>query len=358
MPPGSSNAAVSILLPTFNRAAFLPQALAGIVAQTCRDWELVIVDDGSTDDTPQVLAALRASVTQTVKYEWQPNAGAYKARNRALELASGRYIAFFDSDDGWMPQHLDACVRALDDNPDVDWVYAASRVVDYASGRVLDENSFRIDGRPRPFQALHSSARGRLRVIDDPRVVECALLQGLYCGLQNSVIRARVFETERFHTDYCEADGINASVSSSSSAEDQLFAIRFLKRGYRMGYIDDVHVLYRVHDENSSGSATAHRTVERQLLTYGPVARGLEELLREVSFTRRERRAFARRLGQEYFWHIGYAVYWMNGRRVDALKAFRTGLRYWPWSPRCWKTYGLAVMRAAWARKGRNTSSD
>src|SRR5437762_11880112 len=97
--------AVSIILPTYNRSKFLPQALASIRGQTFADWELIVVDDGSSDDTGELVRALTADVRQSVRYGYQQNQGAYAARNTGLDLARGRYVAFFDSDDVWLPHH-------------------------------------------------------------------------------------------------------------------------------------------------------------------------------------------------------------------------------------------------------------
>lgn len=323
---------VSILLPTYNRARFLPAALDAIRAQTYTDWELVVVDDGSTDDTAEVLARLCHGLPQPVRCVTQPNAGAYGARNTALDHARGRYMAFYDSDDKWLPMHLESCVRALDANPDVAWVYAACRIVDHATGAMVDSDTFRIAGTPRPFMALTAGVRGALRVFEDARTVACALTDGLYCGLQNSVIRREVFEPARFQAAY------------RNEAEDQLFVIRALKNGWRMGYLDAVHVEYVIHSANSSASATG-QTTDRQLAVYRPLVRGFEELVSECAWTPLERRALAQRLAREHFWHVGYAVLWRAGRRREALEAYRAGLRVWPWSLSAWKTYLLARLR-------------
>src|SRR4051794_26707538 len=106
--------AVSVLLPTYNRARFLPDAIGCIAGQSFTDWELVIVDDGSTDNTEAVVTALTANLRQHVRYMRQPNAGAYGARNTALDAAAGRYVAFFDSDDVWLPHHLADSVASLE----------------------------------------------------------------------------------------------------------------------------------------------------------------------------------------------------------------------------------------------------
>ncbi len=118
---------VSIILPTYNRAPFLTEAIRSIREQEFADWELIIVDDGSTDESPQLIERLIADIHQPVHYVRQENKGAYGARNTGLDHATGKYVAFFDSDDQWLPHHLGDCVGALAANPAVDWVYGACR---------------------------------------------------------------------------------------------------------------------------------------------------------------------------------------------------------------------------------------
>lgn len=330
--------AVSILLPTFNRAAFLPAALEAIRTQIHSDWELIVVDDGSADDTEQVVAKAVHGIVQPVTYLRQENAGAYGARNTAIGHARGAYVAFYDSDDIWLPHHLANCVRALEANADVDWVYGACRSVEFASGRVLAPDTFRIEDAQRPFMRMDGAVRGPLHVLRRDGLVECALLSGLYCGLQNSVIRRRVFEGNRFHA------------SLRNEAEDQLFVIRTIKRGHRIGYLDDIHVQYHVHDANSSGSTTAVPDFARQRRLLEPLVQGFEDLWHEVALDASERRALRRRLLREHFWHLGYAVYCANAKYGEALASFRRGLRHWPWSARCWKTYFVTSVRAVLSR--------
>src|SRR6478735_3196191 len=115
-------ATVSIILPTFNRARFLPNAIRSIREQQFGDWELIIVDDGSTDATPAIIPQLIADIVQPVRYICQDNQGAYAARNTGLDQAYSKYVAFFDSDDLWLPHHLSECVSALDSNSELGWV--------------------------------------------------------------------------------------------------------------------------------------------------------------------------------------------------------------------------------------------
>ena len=193
-----SHPKVSIILPTYNRAKFLPQAFASIRAQTWTDWELIIVDDGSTDDTQEILPDHCASISQPVRLLHQENQGPYAARYAGLDNANGRYIiAFFDSDDIWLPHHLKDCVEALEGNPDK-WIglYGACRMVEHASGRGIGVQHLLRRGESRGlFCKLEAvELRAAFFVMDDPDAARCQILHGLYCGLQNSVIkRQKVF---------------------------------------------------------------------------------------------------------------------------------------------------------------------
>ncbi|MEO7192624.1 MAG: glycosyltransferase family A protein, partial [Vicinamibacterales bacterium] len=178
---------VSILLPTYNRSSFLPAAIGSIRGQTLTDWELVIIDDGSTDDSCERLEALTQPFAERVVFHRQPNAGPYPARNAALDRARGEFIAFFDSDDVWLPHHLERCVDALRANADVDCVYAACRIVDHDTGRVLSPTTFEHDGRPAAFRQLRVRRAGPLHILDDPGLVAASIRHGFYCGLQNAV---------------------------------------------------------------------------------------------------------------------------------------------------------------------------
>jgi glycosyltransferase involved in cell wall biosynthesis len=101
---------VSVIIPTFNRSVFVKRAIESVLAQTCGDCELIVVDDGSTDDTADVIGAYG----NRVHYMHQPNSGVSAARNRGLHVASGELIGFLDSDDLWAPAKIAHQVNALD----------------------------------------------------------------------------------------------------------------------------------------------------------------------------------------------------------------------------------------------------
>lgn len=107
---------VSVVIPTYNYAPFLPGAVEGVRAQEWDDLEIIVVDDGSTDETPEVLDAL-AREHRNFRWFRQENAGAAAARNRGIEEARGEFVAFLDADDLWLPGKLAAQFAALAERP-------------------------------------------------------------------------------------------------------------------------------------------------------------------------------------------------------------------------------------------------
>jgi glycosyltransferase involved in cell wall biosynthesis len=110
---------VSIVVPTYNRRALLAEAIQSIREQSCPSWELFVVDDGSTDGTTESLPA--DSRIRLIAASHLGNVAVL--RNRGLDEATGTYLAFLDSDDLWVPAHLEWLGAALDRAPDCGWCY-------------------------------------------------------------------------------------------------------------------------------------------------------------------------------------------------------------------------------------------
>lgn len=316
---------VSIILPTYNRALFLSDALAAIQAQQWTDWELIVVDDGSTDNTREVIQELTAGWLQSVRYIHQDNQGAYGARNTGLDHATGKYVAFYDSDDVWLPHHLSDCVEALEANTDVDWVFGACRILSLPERTEVAASTFYPDGKPRPFLNLKNRVSGKLHIIEDEHAAVCQIEHGLYCGLQNSVIRRELFADYRFDAEL------------RNEAEDQVIVIWALAKGHRFGYLDRVHVDYCVHDANSS-LAGAAKSVDKQIRLQKAIISGFERLRAQQVLSVSANRALQVRLSQEHFWNYGYSLLWKSGYRQEAISAFRKAISLWPWQWRYWKT--------------------
>jgi glycosyltransferase involved in cell wall biosynthesis len=117
--------AVSVIVPAYNAAAFVRRAVDSVLAQTWGDRELLVVDDGSTDDTLGVLAGYG----DRLRVMTQTNAGPAAARNRGLRAAQGRHVAFLDADDWWLPAKLERQVALLDSRPEIGFCSTATQVV-------------------------------------------------------------------------------------------------------------------------------------------------------------------------------------------------------------------------------------
>ncbi len=104
---------VSVVIPTYNRGWIIKEAIASVLAQTFPEFELIVVDDGSTDNTPKLLDAYEEIIVIS-----QVNKGVSAARNRGIAAASGKYIAFLDSDDLWLPEKLFVQLAFFQANPE------------------------------------------------------------------------------------------------------------------------------------------------------------------------------------------------------------------------------------------------
>lgn len=108
-----------MVIPTYNHAKFLLTAVASVQTQSYRNFEIIVVDDGSTDGTPEVL---RKRCQDAAHYIWQPNRGLAAARNTGLMACRGRYVVFLDADDRLLPHHFEVSLRAIRQFPEVAFV--------------------------------------------------------------------------------------------------------------------------------------------------------------------------------------------------------------------------------------------
>lgn len=131
-------------MPTYNRAYIIQMAISSVVAQTDQDWELIIVDDGSTDNTKELVEALGHD---RIRYVFQENAGVAAARNRGLSEAYGEWIAYLDSDNELSPRYLSVMHENIARNANV--IFALPRTYrifeQYKNGKLLESKPDKVD---------------------------------------------------------------------------------------------------------------------------------------------------------------------------------------------------------------------
>ena len=135
---------VSVVIPTHNTANYIVQAVESVLNQTCRDFEVIVVDDGSSDNTHDVLTPYQ----DHIQYVWQENQERAVARNHGLKLAQGELIAFLDADDVWMPDKLSRQVALLDEHPDAVLATVIARNIGPDGRRIKFWGSAYIAGEP------------------------------------------------------------------------------------------------------------------------------------------------------------------------------------------------------------------
>ena len=122
------NSFFSVVITTYNRAVLLKRAVESLIAQTEKDWEAIIIDDGSTDDTYEVILPFLLSHPE-IQYIKQDNQGTVGAKNKGISCAKGEFITFLDSDDEYSPNHLESRKVILELNPKVEFLYGGVKVI-------------------------------------------------------------------------------------------------------------------------------------------------------------------------------------------------------------------------------------
>jgi len=152
---------VSTIIPTYNRAALLVRALDSVAAQAYRPIEVVIIDDGSTDNTVETVASRRPYLAARgidVIFHQQQNQKAPKARNVGMKLARGSLFAFLDSDDLWLPDFLETVVRLLDEHPECGMGFSGILGID-DNDVVFAERRMYLDRGRAFFKVAHDRSR-------------------------------------------------------------------------------------------------------------------------------------------------------------------------------------------------------
>lgn len=210
---------ISIVIPAYNAEKYIAATLDSVRAQTFRDYEVIVVDDGSTDRSFEI-----AGCFDGVFRIRQNNRGAATARNVGIGAARGEYIAFLDADDLWMPAKLERQVSYLEENPQTAWIYCDAYVFNSASGRTR----CRIGERMR----LHKGEI--LREL----LLRCFIPSATPVVRRTALLEAGLFDERREHR----------------IGEDWSLWLRLAER-HDIALIDEPLAWIRIHEENTSRRA-------------------------------------------------------------------------------------------------------
>lgn len=221
---------VSVVVPTYNRSAFLRQAIQSVMDQTCQDIEILVVDDGSIDDTASVITGFG---DQRIVYIHQENTGRSAARNRGLAQARGEYVAFLDDDDFYLPNKLAIQAAYLDSHGEIGLVAGGAQIIGADSTLVRTWETWK----------------------DCPQLILPICLYA--CPLLTcSVLLRRSWLAALDHWFDPQMD----------RAEDTDFWIRLLAAGCAMTWTPDIVSAYRQHPASSQGDAARYQRGYLRLL--------------------------------------------------------------------------------------------
>jgi glycosyltransferase involved in cell wall biosynthesis len=286
---------VSIVIPTYNHAPMLQRALATVVEQTYQNWNAIVVNNFSTDNTLEVVAAFNDPRIQCVNFRNNGVIGA--SRNEGIALATGKYVAFLDSDDTWFPTKLEKCVEILESGSDLVchaeyWIDESgkSRLVAYGPSQAATHHNLIYKGN---------------RISTSATVVRAALLK--------------------------EVHGFDVAPEFISTEDYDLW-IRLAAKSDKFAFISEPLGEYHRHDNNVSANIEKHLAAELALL-----AKHFSANTRfENMVARRRRKALA-------YYGAGRSLHRTRNHFL-ALQKYSRSLVIWPLSLRLYAAVMLSLM--------------
>jgi len=287
---------ISAVIPAHNSAKFITEAIASIQKQTREVDEIIVVDDGSDDNTGQVVQALPGNIV----YAYQTNQGPSAARNKGIELAKGDWIAFLDADDQWTAEKTAMQLRCLTENPSLHLIAGDMTEIDdenrILANSVLDKHhlleQFRIlDGKPVP-DALSKLVKKNFIPTGTVLAKRSTLME---VGLFNDTIR------------YGEDLELWAKIAAK----------------YPVACLPDILMLRRQHGNNATQAS------EKMLMDLTKVTESLGE---KCASELKQQHINPKQMISESHWTLGY-WYFVNGDQIKARKSFLTSLQA-HWSSR------------------------
>ena len=222
---------VSVIMPTHNRSDYLSAAIDSVLKQTYRDIELIVIDDGSTDNTHGVLNQICDSRLVLIK---QTQSGRSAARNKGIQFARGRFIAFLDDDDLYLPTKIECQVHFLERNQSTDLVGCGAELINSKDLIIGSYDAW----NQQPHLSLHNC------------IYSCPLIPSTIMIRRNSLAKLDCFFDKEVEP-----------------AEDKDFFLRLLIKKCTFSWLPKCLVSYRIHNSNSQNDGIAYHLAKKKLLS-------------------------------------------------------------------------------------------
>ena len=290
---------ISVIIPTYNREKLLPETINSVLNQTYKNWELIIVDDRSTDNTEDLVQRYMKR-NKRIKYFLNTHKkGPGGARNQGLKKAKGKYIAFLDSDDIWKQNHLKENVGFFG-NSKVDFIFSAYDEKNISNNKSLSELLHRREKRMGlPYEKLRSNFMIYKRSILK-EIVECNFIPTQTVVIRKNKLNIK-FDEDLFN------------------GQDWDFWIRFIKNNPNIGYINKINCTLRVHEDNISRSSENNK---KKLKIINNLIKGSKKRLKIVP---QYKPIIKKELAKDYF-DKGY--FYRKTNKPKALYYYLNSMRY------------------------------
>ncbi len=200
---------VSVIMPAYNAAPFIEEAISSVVNQTVTDWELLVIDDGSCDGTPEIVTKLAENDPRISLIINEENMGCAKTRNRGINIASGQYIAFLDSDDVWHPEKLERQIKKMQESG-VEICYCSYGIIGVSGNKV------------RADYLVSETAEFKDILMEN--YIQCSAML-----IRADIVKKFMFNTEFYHEDYILGLDMLRSGEKAVGCQEILLNWRYLE---------------------------------------------------------------------------------------------------------------------------------
>lgn len=279
---------VSVIIPSYNSATFLSHTIDSVLQQTYKHIEIIIVDDGSKDNTKEILKPYLKLYTDKIKYFYQKNAGSSVARNNGIKLSNGDYVAFLDADDQWFHDKLERQLGFVKNNSKYQLVFSNARIINqdgYFLGNYIKDCS----------------------IFRDANQISLMLLMKNFIPFSSVMAKRDILNK------------VGLFDESLKGCEDYDLLLK-ITRLYPIGFISDNLINYRISPGNKSSNIEF-----RHRMTLTVVKRFS---IHDKKFLKKHRVIIYKRWADCHY-SLGYALYEKNKLR-DASKEFSKSIAYCP----------------------------
>jgi glycosyltransferase involved in cell wall biosynthesis len=293
-------------MPTYNRSHLLTESIQSVFDQTFQDFELIVVDDGSTDNTGEMVDSFR---DPRIRYIYQENRGVAAARNTGIKAANGEYIAFLDSDDLWLTQKLELDIKLLDSRPDIPLTCSAVYAFDGDTGK-------NIGGRWPPESYLRELQEGSRQPLTE------FLSRGSVFGIVAVDLRRQVFDEVGFFDE------------SLSCGEDYDMLVRILQR-FPIGIVNMPVVRVRLHRTSLSSNYD---------IAYPGTLAAIDKVINSYSLSREQIKLIRKfKLWRTHFDYACYKIFTDGDMSLGRQKLI-AAIRANPWRVKTYVYFAVSLL--------------